>query len=117
MISSISKLWPVLVLVAFVSCSGGGGGGSSPSAAGGTIVLTPAGTTASPANESIFGIFNVYATESNYSGSFTASVTGTNAPEGDCFLLKTPSSSSVGWTFAPDGGFCVGGGKIHGLSL
>jgi hypothetical protein len=67
-------------------------------------VLSPLGTAAAPANESIFSPFLLTATESGYSGNFTAqTIVGT------CWKVQAPTSAPAAFDVAPSGLLCVGG--------
>lgn len=93
----------VILVAASTSCSGsgtgaGGGNGSA------VIQITPYGTASKPFYESISTPFLLSATESGYSGSFTAVKIS-----GQCFKVQPPATSPGYWTLEPDGGLCIGG--------
>jgi hypothetical protein len=110
-ISSVG-LWPRILMVAMLSgliatfsgCSGSGGaGGSTPS--GGSIQLSPSGTAASPVDEGCYS-FNIYATEANYSGNFTITMSGANG----YYRLPKQTTTNGAWTISP-GLICEGGSR------
>jgi len=72
----------------------------------GLIQLSPLGTAASPAEESINYPFTLTATESGYTGNFTAQTI-----VGKCFVVQPPISSPGTWSVAPVGLICTGGSK------
>jgi len=66
------------------------------------IQLTPHGTAASPANESIASSFTLIAVEDGYTGQFTAqTIVGT------CWVVQAPSTTSGAFTVAPEGLTCA----------
>lgn len=72
----------------------------------GLIQLSPLGTAANPAEESINESFTLTATESGYTGNFAAQTI-----VGKCWVVQPPISSPGTWTVAPQGLLCIGGSK------
>ncbi len=94
-------------------CGGGGGTVPNPGASG-NIVLSPLGTAASPAPESIYSSFTLTATESGYSGSFTAQTIA-----GTCWVVQAPTSAPATFVVKAAGSLCVGGssGMVDQISV
>jgi hypothetical protein len=65
------------------------------------IQLTPNGTSANPAPESVSKSFTLYAVEDGYTGQFTAQTI-----VGECWVVQTPVSSGGAWTVVPQGTTC-----------
>ena len=93
----------VAAIAVLVGCGGGGGIVPNPGASG-VIVLTPLGTATSPAAESIYSAFTLTATESGYSGNFTAQTIA-----GVCWVVQAPTSAPATFVVKAAGSSCVGG--------
>jgi hypothetical protein len=97
--------------VALSACGGKGSSSAVPSsststttAASGIIALSPSGTVSAPANESILTPFVLTASESGYSGNFTAkTIVGT------CWVVQAPTTAAAAFVVRPSGLLCVGG--------
>lgn len=65
------------------------------------IRLTPNGTSAKPAEESIARSFTLLAVEDGYTGEFTAqTIVGT------CWVVQAPVTTGGAWTVVPQGSTC-----------
>jgi hypothetical protein len=96
----------VAILIASAGCSSGGGTPlPGPTGASGTIVLSPLGSAASPAPESIYSTFTLTASESGYSGNFTAQTIA-----GMCWVVQAPTSAPSTFVVKAAGSLCVGAG-------
>jgi hypothetical protein len=70
------------------------------------IQLSPDGTAANPAAESIKSSFTLTAVEDGYTGEFTAqTIVGT------CWVVQAPTTTSGAWIVAPEGLSCGTGSK------
>jgi hypothetical protein len=67
------------------------------------IQLTPNGTAANPALESIKSSFTLIAVEDGYTGQFTAQTI-----VGECWVVQAPTTTSGAWTVIPQGVTCSG---------
>jgi hypothetical protein len=65
------------------------------------IQLSPNGTQANPASESLTQPFTLTAVEDGYTGQFTADVI-----KGSCWVVQTPVTSGGAWTVVPQGSTC-----------
>lgn len=65
------------------------------------IRLTPNGTAANPAPESIKSSFTLYAVEDGYTGQFTAQTI-----VGECWVVQAPITTSGAWIVVPQGQTC-----------
>ena len=66
------------------------------------IQLSPNGSAASPAQESIASSFTLTAVEDGYTGEFTAqTVVGT------CWVVQSPVTSGGAWVVVPQGNTCA----------
>jgi hypothetical protein len=65
------------------------------------IVLSPNGTSSSPAPQPITKSFTLFAVEDGYTGQFTA-----DTIKGDCWVVQTPVSTGGAWTVVPQGTSC-----------
>lgn len=96
------KIWllPAALVLFLVACHTGGAGDNN------SIALSPLGTASAPAEESIDFSFTLTATESGYSGNFTA-----RTVVGKCFVVQPPTTSPGTWSVSPEGLICIGGSK------
>jgi hypothetical protein len=75
------------------------------------IQLSPLGTAASPAPESITKSFTLTAVEDGYTGPFTAqTIVGT------CWVVQAPITSGGAWVVVPQGSTC-GTGEIDKIQV
>lgn len=107
--SGFWKVAAAFCMAALMAACGRGGKATSSSVipasgASGIIVLSPMGSAASPANESILSSFVLTASEAGYSGNFTAqTIVGT------CWVVKPPTTAVAAFVVSPSGLLCVGG--------
>ena len=65
------------------------------------IQLSPSGTQASPAKQSIQKSFTLIAVEDGYTSQFTA-----DTVVGTCWVVQSPVTTSGAWTVVPEGTTC-----------
>jgi hypothetical protein len=65
------------------------------------IQLTPKGTAAQPADQSIARSFTLFAVEDGYTGEFTAQTV-----VGMCWVVQAPVTTGGAWTVVPQGSTC-----------
>ena len=75
------------------------------------IQITPNGTQANPASESLTKPFTLTAVEDGYTGQFTA-----DTIKGTCFVVQTPVTSGGAWTVVPQGSGC-GSGQANEIQV
>ncbi len=66
------------------------------------IQLTPHGTSANPADQSIAKSFELIAVEDGYTGAFTAQTI-----VGACWVVQAPIMTGGAWTVVPQGSTCA----------
>lgn len=67
------------------------------------IQLSPSGTAAAPAHQSVAHSFILTAVEDGYTGQFTAQTI-----VGECWVVQTPVTTGGAWTIVPQGTSCAG---------
>ncbi|MBV8344908.1 MAG: hypothetical protein JO190_07965 [Candidatus Eremiobacteraeota bacterium] len=65
------------------------------------IQLTPKGTSAQPADQSIAKSFTLFAVEDGYTGQFSAQTI-----VGNCWVVQAPIMTGGAWTVVPQGSTC-----------
>lgn len=65
------------------------------------IQLTPHGTSAKPADQSIARSFTLFAVEDGYTGDFSAQTV-----VGACWVVQAPTVTGGAWTVVPQGSTC-----------
>lgn len=66
------------------------------------IQVSPSGTAASPARQSVTKSFTLTAVEDGYTGNFTAQTI-----VGECWVVQSPITTGGAWTVVPQGTTCA----------